>query len=62
MARARYFKQDSAAETAARDKLVKGYFKLKLDNPAGVPLDDEESPDAPAGELSQEKVGHNICF
>lgn len=52
----RYFKQDSAAEIAARDKLVRGYLKLKLDNTTGVPLDDEESADSPGGDISLEKV------
>lgn len=52
----RYFKQDSAAELAARDKLVKGYIKLKLNTSDGLPLDDEEDPDTVAGEMTLEKV------
>lgn len=54
--RPRYFKQDSAIEIAARDTLVKGYIKLKLNTTDGVPLDDEEDPDAAAGELTLDKV------
>lgn len=53
----RYFKQDSAIEIAARDTLVKGYIKLKLNTTDGVPLDDEEDPDAAAGEMNLDKVG-----
>ena len=52
----RYFKQDSAIEIAARDTLVKGYIKLKLNTTDGVPLDDEEDPDAAAGEMTLDKV------
>lgn len=52
----RYFKQDSAIEIAARDTLVKGYMKLKLNTTDGVPLDDEEDPDAAAGEMTLDKV------
>lgn len=53
----RYFKQDSAAEITARDTLIKGYNKLKLDTTAGVPLDDEEDPEAAAaGEMTLDKV------
>lgn len=54
---ARYFKQDSDIEIAARDTLVKGYIKLKLNTADGVPLDDEENPDAGVGEMTLEKVG-----
>lgn len=61
----RYFKQDSAVEIAARDTLVKGYIKLKLNTGAAdgggggaVPLDDEEDPDAAAGEMTPDKVSH----
>lgn len=52
----RYFKQDSAIEIAARDTLVKGYIKLKLNTADGVPLDDEEDPDAAVGEMTLDKV------
>lgn len=53
----RYFKQDSAAEITARDTLIKGYNKLKLNTTAGVPLDDEEDPEAAAaGEMTLDKV------
>lgn len=53
----RYFKQDSAAEITARDTLIKGYNKLKLNSTAGVPLDDEEDPEAAAaGEMTLDKV------
>lgn len=53
----RYFKQDSAAEIEVRDKLVKGYMKLKLDTTTGPPLDDDEDPHASAGEMTQAQVG-----
>lgn len=52
----RYFKQDSAIEIKARDTLVKGYIKLKLNTVDGVPLDDEEDPDAAVGEMTLDKV------
>lgn len=52
----RYFKQDSATEIAARDKLVKGYIKLKLNTTAGVPLDDEEALEAAGGDMTLDKV------
>ncbi|CAM9614506.1 unnamed protein product [Laminaria digitata] len=52
-----YFKQDSAAEITARDTLIKGYNKLKLNTTAGVPLDDEEDPEeAAAGEMTLDKA------
>lgn len=43
-------------EIAARDTLVKGYIKLKLNTTDGVPLDDQEDPDAAAGEMTLDKV------
>lgn len=58
----RYFKQDSAAEITARDTLIKGYNKLKLNTTAGVPLDDEEDPEAAAaGEMTLDKVREQPC-
>lgn len=52
----RYFKQDGAVEITARDTLVKGYIKLKLNTSDGLPLDDKEDPDSAAGEMTLDKV------
>lgn len=54
----RYFRQDSAAEITARDKLVMGYIKLKLNSPTGLPLDDGDDHDTPARDMGIDKVSH----
>lgn len=54
--RCRYFKEDSAAEISARDQLVTGYIKLKLNSTAGLPLDERDAQGASAGDMTFEEV------
>lgn len=44
----RYFREDSAAEISARDKLVLGYMQLKHGGTQGMQLGEEEDQDAAA--------------